>query len=102
MREAAARATDLTKIYGQGDTRVVALDKVSVAFGRGEFTAIMGPSGSGKSTLMHCMAGLDTITSGSCRIGGTELTGLRDNHLTRLRRNRMERSTLPIWCRRSR
>ncbi|RSM64441.1 peptide ABC transporter ATP-binding protein [Actinoplanes sp. ATCC 53533] len=85
----AARATDLTKIYGQGETRVVALDKVSVAFGRGEFTAIMGPSGSGKSTLMHCMAGLDTITSGSSRIGATELTGMKDDQLTRLRRDKV-------------
>jgi len=93
MREAAdhaaARATDLTKVYGQGETRVVALDQVSVAFGRGEFTAIMGPSGSGKSTLMHCMAGLDTVTSGSSRIGGTELTGLTDDQLTRLRRDKV-------------
>ena len=58
----AARAVDLTKVYGAGDTRVVALDAVTCAFERGRFTAIMGPSGSGKSTLMHCMAGLDTAT----------------------------------------
>ncbi|MEU9134322.1 ATP-binding cassette domain-containing protein, partial [Kitasatospora sp. NPDC048540] len=68
---AAARAVGLNKVYGEGETRVVALDDVSVAFGQGEFTAIMGPSGSGKSTLMHCMAGLDTVTSGSATIGGT-------------------------------
>ncbi|MFF2148796.1 ATP-binding cassette domain-containing protein, partial [Kitasatospora sp. NPDC058190] len=55
---AAARATGLNKVYGEGETRVVALDSVSVVFPQGEFTAIMGPSGSGKSTLMHCMAGL--------------------------------------------
>jgi putative ABC transport system ATP-binding protein len=85
----AARAADLTKIYGQGDTRVIALDEISVAFGRGEFTAIMGPSGSGKSTLMHCMAGLDTITSGSVCVGETELTGLTDKQLTRLRRDKI-------------
>jgi putative ABC transport system ATP-binding protein len=85
----AAAAVDLTKVYGQGETRVVALDHVSVAFGRGEFTAIMGPSGSGKSTLMHCLAGLDTVTSGSARIGATELAGLGDNQLTRLRRDRI-------------
>ncbi len=56
----AARATGLGKVYGQGETRIVALDSVSLEFGRGRFTAIMGPSGSGKSTLMHCMAGLDS------------------------------------------
>jgi putative ABC transport system ATP-binding protein len=86
---AAARATDLTKVYGAGETRVVALDEISVAFDRGEFTAIMGPSGSGKSTLMHCMAGLDGISSGSARIGETELTGLTDKQLTRLRRDKI-------------
>ncbi|MFH9421794.1 ABC transporter ATP-binding protein [Streptomyces sp. NPDC017529] len=85
----AARATDLSKVYGQGETRVVALDNVSVEFGRARFTAIMGPSGSGKSTLMHCMAGLDSISSGSARIGDTELTGLNDKHLTRLRRDKI-------------
>ncbi|WP_406207665.1 ABC transporter ATP-binding protein [Kitasatospora sp. NBC_01560] len=85
--EPAARATGLGKVYGEGETRVVALDAVSVEFGRGRFTAIMGPSGSGKSTLMHCMAGLDSITSGSTRIGGTELSGLTDRQLTRLRRD---------------
>jgi putative ABC transport system ATP-binding protein len=86
---AAARAEGLTKVYGQGETTVVALDKVSVEFGRGGFTAIMGPSGSGKSTLMHCMAGLETVTSGSTRIGEIELTGLRDRELTHLRRDRV-------------
>ncbi|WP_030669231.1 ABC transporter ATP-binding protein [Streptomyces rimosus] len=85
----AARATDLSKVYGQGETRVVALDNVSVEFGRARFTAIMGPSGSGKSTLMHCMAGLDSISSGSARIGDTELNGLNDKHLTRLRRDKI-------------
>ncbi|MGX4694931.1 ABC transporter ATP-binding protein [Streptomyces sp. JNUCC 63] len=83
----AARATGLSKIYGQGETRVVALDSVSVEFGRGRFTAIMGPSGSGKSTLMHCMAGLDSVSTGSVRIGDTELSGLNDRQLTRLRRD---------------
>ncbi|GAA2142703.1 ABC transporter ATP-binding protein [Kitasatospora kazusensis] len=84
---AAARATGLSKVYGQGETRVVALDSVSVEFGRGRFTAIMGPSGSGKSTLMHCMAGLDSVSAGSARIGDTELSGLSDRQLTRLRRD---------------
>ncbi|GGN47589.1 ABC transporter ATP-binding protein [Streptomyces kronopolitis] len=85
----AARATDLSKVYGQGDTRVVALDSVSVDFGKAQFTAIMGPSGSGKSTLMHCMAGLDTISGGSARIGDTELSSLNDRQLTRLRRDKI-------------
>ncbi|MGA5564514.1 ABC transporter ATP-binding protein [Streptomyces platensis] len=86
---AAARATDLTKVYGQGETQVVALDAVSVDFRPAEFTAIMGPSGSGKSTLMHCMAGLDAISGGSARIGDTELTGLKDKKLTQLRRDKI-------------
>ncbi len=85
----AARATDLTKLYGSGDTRVRALDGVSAEFVQGEFTAIMGPSGSGKSTLMHCLAGLDTATSGAVHIGDTALTGLSDKQMTRLRRDRI-------------
>jgi putative ABC transport system ATP-binding protein len=83
----AARAEDLTKIYGSGDTRVLALDSVTVSFGRGQFNAIMGPSGSGKSTLMHCLAGLDSVTSGSVSIGDADLTRLDDKRLTRLRRD---------------
>ncbi len=85
----AAQATDLTKVFGEGETQVVALDHVSVEFRQAEYTAIMGPSGSGKSTLMHCMAGLDTVSGGSARIGGTELTGLSDRKLTQLRRDRI-------------
>ena len=88
-RDVAARATELTKVYGEGETRVVALDSVSVEFRRGEYTAIMGPSGSGKSTLMHCMAGLDTISGGSATIGDVELGRLKDKQLTRLRRDRI-------------
>ncbi len=85
----AARAIDLVKTYGSGDTQVRALDGVSADFVRGEFTAIMGPSGSGKSTLMHCLAGLDNSTSGSVLIGETELTTLSDKLMTRLRRDRI-------------
>jgi putative ABC transport system ATP-binding protein len=85
----AARAVDLTKVYGSGETRVVALDGVSVDFPRGRFTAIMGPSGSGKSTLMHCMAALDEATSGTVVVGDVDLTGLGDRDLTRLRRDRV-------------
>ncbi|MER6726700.1 ABC transporter ATP-binding protein [Streptomyces sp. WAC04189] len=80
---------ELSKIYGQGETQVVALDRVSVDFRQAEFTAIMGPSGSGKSTLMHCVAGLDTFTSGSVRIGETELGSLKDKQLTKLRRDKI-------------
>ncbi|MEV0097237.1 ABC transporter ATP-binding protein [Streptomyces sp. NPDC050738] len=87
--ETAARVTDAVKVYGRGDTEVRALDGVSVDFPAGRFTAIMGPSGSGKSTLMHCAAGLDTLTSGSAFIGGTELSTLDDRRLTLLRRERI-------------
>ena len=84
--QVAASATDAYKIYGKGDSEVRALDGVTVQFQTGRFTAIMGPSGSGKSTLMHCLAGLDNLTSGSIRIGDTDLSKLDDNDLTKLRR----------------
>jgi putative ABC transport system ATP-binding protein len=86
---AVVRAAGLRKTYGAGETAVHALAGVDVAFQRGEFTAIMGPSGSGKSTLMHCLAGLDTATAGQVWLGETELTGLRDDALTTLRRRRI-------------
>jgi putative ABC transport system ATP-binding protein len=86
---AAARALDATKVYGSGDTEVRALDDVSIDFEAGRFTAIMGPSGSGKSTLMHCVAGLDSLTSGQVFIGDTDLTTLGDKDLTRLRRDQV-------------
>ncbi|WP_245750398.1 ABC transporter ATP-binding protein [Nocardioides terrae] len=79
----------MTKVYGDGEARVTALDGVSVEFHPGQFTAIMGPSGSGKSTLMHVMAGLDAPTSGQSWIGDVELSGLGDKGLTRLRRDRI-------------
>jgi putative ABC transport system ATP-binding protein len=85
----AARAEEVWKVYGSAEARVVALRGVSASFGSGRFTAIMGPSGSGKSTLMHCLAGLDTVTRGSVHIGDTEVTGLGDKALTRLRRDRV-------------
>jgi putative ABC transport system ATP-binding protein len=84
-----AEAIDLVKVYGDGGTEVRALDGVSVGFPRRHFTAIMGPSGSGKSTLMHCMAGLDTATSGQVRLGDADLTTLSDDALTALRRERV-------------
>jgi putative ABC transport system ATP-binding protein len=85
----AARAVDATKVYGKGDTAVRALDGVSVDIPAGAFTAIMGPSGSGKSTLMHCLAGLDSLTSGQVFIGDIDLGALNDAALTRVRRERL-------------
>ena len=85
----AARAERISKVYGRGDARVIALDEVSVNLERSRFTAIMGPSGSGKSTLMHCMAGLDSVDSGEVFVGDIELTRLDDKRLTRLRRDRI-------------
>jgi len=86
---AAARAVELSKIYGEGDAAVRALDGVSVEFERGRYTAIMGPSGSGKSTLLHCMAGLDAPTSGQVFIGDVDLTMLSEKALTLLRRRKV-------------
>ncbi|GLW62269.1 ABC transporter ATP-binding protein [Actinomadura rubrobrunea] len=85
----AAIATNVVKTYGTGDGAVTALRGVSAAFARGQFTAIMGPSGSGKSTFLHCLAGLDTVTSGTVVIGGVDITALSRTRLTRLRRERM-------------
>jgi putative ABC transport system ATP-binding protein len=85
----AASVVDATKVYGKGATEVRALDGVTLDFPSGQFSAIMGPSGSGKSTLMHCVAGLDTLTSGQVRVGGIDLTRLDDKHLTLLRRDRI-------------
>ena len=108
----AARASGATKIYGKEDTLVTALDSVDISFEEGKFSAIMGPSGSGKSTLMHCMAGLDNLSSGKVFIGSTDLTELSEKELTLLRRsnigfifqsfnlvptlNALENITLPI------
>jgi putative ABC transport system ATP-binding protein len=85
----AARVERLSKIYGDGPTRVTALDHVSLEIGSRSFTAIMGPSGSGKSTLMHCMAGLDRADDGQAWIGGAEITTLPERRLTQLRRDRV-------------
>ena len=85
----AASATSATKVYGSGDDAVYALRDVSVDFYEGQFTAIMGPSGSGKSTLMHCIAGLDELSSGSAIIDGTDLSTLKDKELTELRREKI-------------
>jgi putative ABC transport system ATP-binding protein len=85
----AASTTSATKVYGSGDDAVYALRDVSVDFYEGQFTAIMGPSGSGKSTLMHCIAGLDELSSGSAIIDGTDLSTLKDKSLTELRREKI-------------
>jgi putative ABC transport system ATP-binding protein len=85
--KAAARTVDAVKVYGKGQTEVRALDSVTVEFAAGRFTAIMGPSGSGKSTLLHCVAGLDTLTSGKAFIGDADLATLNDHQLTILRRD---------------
>jgi putative ABC transport system ATP-binding protein len=87
MTATAACAIGITRTYGAGAAAVTALDRVSVAFGHGRFTAVMGPSGSGKSTLLHCLAGLDRVDSGTVRIGGTDLTTLDEQGRTRLRRD---------------
>ncbi len=85
----ASRAVHATKIYGQGETEVRALDNVDVEFERGAYTAIMGPSGSGKSTLLHCIAGLDTLTSGSVFLGDVDLSSLSEKRLTQARRDKI-------------
>ena len=85
----AARAVGATKIYGEGETEVRALDGVDVEFERGAYTAIMGPSGSGKSTLLHCIAGLDTLTSGQVFLGDIDLSSLSEKKLTQVRRDKI-------------
>jgi putative ABC transport system ATP-binding protein len=85
----AASVVNGTKVYGKGATEVRALDGVTLEFADGQFSAIMGPSGSGKSTLVHCVAGLDTLTSGEVRVAGIDLTRLDDKRLTLLRRDRI-------------
>ena len=89
MTSTAARAVEATKVFGSGDTAVTAIDRISVEFQRERYSAIMGPSGSGKSTLMHCMAGLDHLTSGQVFVGDQDLGVLKDRELTELRRDRV-------------
>ena len=78
---------DLTKIYGEKETAVTALNSINTTFNQNQFTAIMGPSGSGKSTLLHCLAGLDKASSGSILIKGVDLASLNDKQLTKMRRD---------------
>ena len=89
LTDKVAEAVGLVKVYGEGDNAVRAVDGIDVAFGRGSFTAVMGPSGSGKSTLMHCLAGLDRVTSGQVLIDGVDLGALDDRALTRTRRDKV-------------
>ena len=82
-------ACNLTRVYGTGEARVAALDGVTLTVARGQFVAVMGPSGSGKSTLLHCLAGLDTPTSGNVLIAGRDLAGMNDKQLTAVRRDQL-------------
>ena len=86
---AAARAVHASKIYGEGDTQVRALNMIDVSFGRAAYTAIMGPSGSGKSTLLHCLAGLDRLTTGQVFLGDIDISSLSEKELTKVRRDRI-------------
>jgi putative ABC transport system ATP-binding protein len=83
----AARALDASKVYGEGEATVRALDHISVDFASGKYTAIMGPSGSGKSTLLHCLAGLDRVTAGRIFLGDIEISSLHEKELTKVRRD---------------
>jgi putative ABC transport system ATP-binding protein len=83
----AAQAVNASKVYGHGESAVYALNDVSIRFSTSVYTAIMGPSGSGKSTLMHCVAGLDRLTSGQVLVGDVDLSTLNDKELTQLRRD---------------
>src|SRR5579885_2939193 len=85
----AARTVNLVKVYGEGEAAVTALKSVTAEFASNRFTAVMGPSGSGKSTLMHCVAGLDSPTSGQVWVGPTELSNLDDKALTLMRREQL-------------
>jgi len=85
----AVRLEAVSKVYGRGSAAVTALDRVSIGFDKGSFTAVMGPSGSGKSTFLHCAAGLDRPTSGSVTLDGQALDRLGEGALTKLRRERV-------------
>lgn len=83
------RAKELSKIYGSGENRVIALDKASLEIASGDFISIMGPSGSGKSTLLHLLSGLDRPTSGSLTYDRKDIYSLDDKELSAFRRQRI-------------
>jgi putative ABC transport system ATP-binding protein len=85
----AARAEEVTKVYGTGATAVRALNNISVEFAAARYTAIMGPSGSGKSTLLHCLAGLDRVTAGRVLLGDIDITAVSEKELTVVRRDKV-------------
>lgn len=82
-------AKELSKIYGSGESRVVALDKVNLEIASSDFISIMGPSGSGKSTLLHLLSGLDKPTSGSLTYDGKDIYRFNDKELSSFRRRRI-------------
>lgn len=82
-------AKELSKIYGSGENRVVALDKAGLKIGQGDFISIIGPSGSGKSTLLHLLSGLDRPTSGSLTYDGKDIYSFHDKELSAFRRRRI-------------
>ncbi len=83
------RVENLTKIYGEGTTKVIALDNVSFSVNKGEFVAIVGASGSGKSTLLHLLGGVDRPTSGKVYIDGKDIYSLDDDKLAIFRRRQV-------------
>ena len=80
---------NLSKIYGQGETAITAIDRINLKVESGEFVAVMGPSGCGKSTLLHLLGGLDHPSSGDVFIAGQNLSTMEDDRLSELRRRRL-------------
>lgn len=79
----------VTKIYGEGDTRVWGLDDVSLTINKGEIVSVVGASGSGKSTLLHIMGGVDTPNSGNVIVDGRDITTLKDEEMSVFRRRKI-------------